>query len=104
MSARTVTLRALVIEDIARTAGAAAMYSAARLLRRVDLTDDDLAVICTDLSSSASRDARAAGRALMKLRTSGIGAAISVLAEYCGLDAETWTAAARDEQIVEVSL
>lgn len=102
MSARTVTLRALVIEDIARTAGAVAMHSAARLLRRADLTDDDLAVICTDLSSSASRDARAAGHALTKLRASGASAAVDALAEYCGLDAETWTAASRDEQDVEV--
>lgn len=102
MSARTATLRELVIEDIARAAGAASMHSAARLLRRSDLTDDDLAVICTDLLASGQRDARAAGRALRKIRSGDVESAIDVLAEYCGLDAEAWTAATRDEQSAQV--
>ena len=99
MSARTVTLRGLVTEDIARIADGAGLRSVARLLRRSDIDDNDLAAVCADLRGSEHRAARNAGVALAKLRTTAsVTAAIDVLAGFCGLEPEDWVATTRDEQ------
>jgi hypothetical protein len=104
VSARVVSLRALLIEDCARTAYRAGLRSVARLLRREDAVEDDLADVCEDLRASASRDARAAGRALAQFRTGGGPyAAVDVLAEFCGLDREEWIAESCREQGVALA-
>ena len=101
---RSVTLRALLLEDFARTADVAGMRSTARLLRRADVCEEDLAAVSSDLRDSVSKNTRNAGVALMKLRTgAGPVAAVQVLADYCGLDVAAWIDATADEQRVQVA-
>lgn len=104
MSARVVSLRALLLEDAARTADVSGLRSVARLLRRADIGEEDLAAVCGDLRDSASKNARTAGVALTKLRTgAGEQAALHVLAEACGIDVIAWVLATCGEQRVTVA-
>ena len=104
MSARVVSMRALLLEDAARTVDVSGLRSVARLLRRADLCDEDLAAVCGDLRHSGLRTARNAGVALAKLRTgAGPDAAVDVLADFCGLERDAWIAATCEEQRVTVA-
>lgn len=100
MIARTVTLRALVLEDIARTAFRCGDESAARLLRRADVGGDDFIAVERDLSRSGLREARVAGDALSLLHLPR--AAATRLAMWCGLDLGEWVDEACCEQGVVI--
>lgn len=102
MSAREVTLRALVIEDCARTAERHQRPAVARLLRRADVAREDLTAAALDL-----RPRTACTAALAMLATETVhaaGKAVDILAEECGLSGEEWIGESCAEQGVEVSL
>lgn len=99
MSARS--LRALVLEDCALTAERQRRVCAARLLR----AEVDAAVardVASELMADASREARAAGRAVRIALEDEQQAAV-ILADYCGLSVEEWIDATCDEQGVELA-
>lgn len=105
MSAQAVTLRALVIEDIAREADRRGHRAAARLLRIVGVGAgvgaEDLAVAASDLRA---RSAQAAALAMLATGTvHAAGKAADILADECGLSGEEWIAETCREQGVEVS-
>lgn len=104
MSARTVSLRALVIEDIARTAERAYRHAAAMLVRRFPDDDAALTAVSRDLAISVHPAARVAGAAAGALADGDIAAAVRELARFCGLDVAEWAAESAREQSVEVSL
>ena len=103
MSARTVTLRALLVEDIARTADRFHRPAAAMLLRR--FPDDTAAAkaVADDLRNASAPAARVAGAAASYLANGGPRVAVAELAEHCGLSVEGWVEATCEEQCVTVS-
>lgn len=104
MSARTVSLRALVVEDIARTADEKGLLHVAQMLRRADLSGDDLAAACNDLRDSSSVRARRAGDALRALLTgAGVDAAVRELAACLSLPVEHWIGGTCEEQGVTLA-
>ena len=105
MSARTVTLRALVIEDIARTAERQGRPAAAMLARHLTTLDPAvLNTVASDLRNASTPALRVAGAAAGHLADGNVQRAAGYLAEFCGLSADEWTAETCTEQGVEVSL
>lgn len=102
MSARVVSLRALVVEDIARTADRFHRPAAAMLLRR--FPDDTAAAkaVADDLRNSSAATARVAGAAAGYLADGGPRVAVAELAEYCGISVKAWVEATCEEQCVTV--
>lgn len=102
MIARTVTLRALLIEDVARSAERAHRPAAEYLLRR--LSDDTSALHAAgdELRLAVSSEARVAGRAAAYLAIGDHGSALSILAAYCGLPVGEWVEATLEEQDAEL--
>ncbi|MEZ4395160.1 MAG: hypothetical protein R3A48_29115 [Polyangiales bacterium] len=103
MSARVVSLRAIVVEDIARTAERASRPAAAMLLRR--FSDDAAAAkaVADDLRNAVTREARVAGAAAGYLADGGPRLAVDELAEFCGLEPDAWIEATCEEQGVAVA-
>lgn len=101
MSAGTVSLRALVVEDIARTAAKCNRPAAAMLLRRFPC-GDALNAVAADLAGALQREGRAAGTATAHLSDGSVRLAVERLARFCGLSVEEWTAESAREQGVEV--
>jgi hypothetical protein len=96
-----VTLRALVIEDCARTADREQRPAVARLLRRADVSREDLTAAALDLRA---RTAHAAALAMLATETSHADwFAVDALADECGLLPAEWTEETAREQGVEVS-
>lgn len=102
MSAPVVTLRALVLEDCARAADRLQRPAVARLLRRADLSREDLTAASLDLRPRSARAAALAALATDAVLADGIAA--EMLAEECGLSCEEWVTETAREQGVEVSL
>lgn len=102
MSARVVSLRALVAEDIARTAERFSRHAAAMLLRRFPDDTEALNTAASDLRNASAPAARVAGAAAGHLADGNAQRAAGYLAEYCGLSADAWTAETCIEQGVEV--
>ena len=102
MSARTVTLRALLIEDAARVAELR-HPAVARLLRRPDVSPEDLAGAAVGLERYPS-----ASRALRAIAVGDLDAAMALHCDATGLDRDAWIAATLEEQgaelVAEVSL
>ncbi len=102
MSARVVSLRVLVAEDLARTAGRQGRPAAAMLLRRLHDDNDALNTVASDLRNASTMQARVAGAAAGHLADGNVQRAAGYLAEFCGLSVEEWTAETCTEQGVEV--
>ena len=102
MSAGTVSLRTLVVEDIARTAAKCNRPAAAMLLRRFPC-GAALNAVAEDLGCAAQREARVAGVAAGHLSDGSVRCAVENLARFCGLSVEEWTAETAREQGVEVA-
>lgn len=101
MSARAISLRELVIEDVARTSERTGRHALPRLLRRVDVSVEDLTAAALDLPA---RSAAAAALAMLGTETFGADLrAAEILADECGLSVEEWTVETCCEQGVEVS-
>ena len=100
MSARRtthgITLRALLIEDAARVAELR-HPAVARLLRRPDVSPEDLAGAAVDLERYPS-----ASRALHALSRGDLDGALAQHCDATGLDREEWIAATLDEQRAEL--
>ncbi len=92
MSARAVTLRALVVEDLARTAERCQRHAAAMLLRRFPEDSTALNTVASDLRTANTPAARVAGAAAGHLADGNVRRAAGYLAEFCGLSLEEWTA------------
>lgn len=101
MSAPVVTLRTLVIEDCARVADSQRRPAVARLLRRADLSREDLTAASLDLRPRSAHAAALATLATDAVLADGIAA--KMLADECGISCEEWIAETRREQGVEVS-
>lgn len=100
---RAVTLRALLLEDAARTAESsnARRPAVARLLRRADLGREDIASAAVDLRTLS---ACSAALALLAGETAACTiAALDVLCASTGLSREEWITATLLEQRVELA-
>ena len=104
MSARVVSLRALLVEDIARTAEWANRPAAALLLRRFPEDIDAVQAVADELSASAPSRSRVAGGAAGHLADGSTYAALRELAKFCGLSGTEGVEETCREQGVEVSL
>lgn len=102
MSARAVSLQALVVEDLARTAARQGRPAAAMLLRRCGDDTDALNTVASDLRNGSTPALRVAGAAAGHLADGNVQRAAGYLAEFCGLSADAWTAETCTEQGVEV--
>lgn len=98
MSARVVSLRELLIEDAARVALKADRPAVARLLRRADVSDEDV------FAASADLKGRSIAAALAHVALGEFDAALGHHCDVTGLDRRTWLAETCAEQGVEVSL
>ena len=88
----SVTLRALLIEDAARVAENR-HPAVARLLRRADVSGEDLLCAAVDLERYPS-----ASRALWAIAVGDLDAAMALHCDATGLDRDAWIAATLDEQ------
>ena len=98
MSARTVTLRALVVEDIARTAERQGRPAVAMLLRRLSDDSTVLDTVASDLRNANGNASRVAGAAAGHLADGAVSRAAGYLAEFCGLSLDEWAAETSTEQ------
>ena len=88
----SVTLRALLIEDAARVAENR-HPAVARLLRRADVSGEDLLCAAQDLASYSS-----VARALRAIARGDYATALDAHCDATGLDRDAWIAATLDEQ------
>lgn len=98
MSAPVVSLRALVVEDIARAAERANRPAAAMLLRRCSTDTAALRAVDADLRTASTPAARIAGGAAGRLADDGPRGAAFELARHCGLNLAEWAAESAREQ------
>ncbi|MEZ4395067.1 MAG: hypothetical protein R3A48_28650 [Polyangiales bacterium] len=103
MSARVVSLRALVVEDIARTADWANRPAAALLLRRFPEDPEAVKAIADELRVAATPRARVAGCAAGYLADGSDPAALRELVDYTGLTDAEWIEETCREQGVAVA-
>lgn len=96
------SLRALVVEDIARIAERAHRHAAAMLLRRFPDDAQAANAVASDLRSANISQARVAGAAAGYLADGGPRVAVAELAEHCGMSAEAWIEATCEEQNAEL--
>ncbi len=98
MSAPVVSLRALVTEDLARTAERANRPAAAMLLRRFPTEAAALRAVADDLRNASSPAARVAGGAAGHLADGDLRGAAFELARHCGLNVNEWAEESAREQ------
>lgn len=98
MSAGLVTLRALVVEDIARTAERLYHPAAALLLRRCPDDAEAARAVADSLRCSGAPRARVAGAAAGHLADDRPNAAAFELARFCGLSVAEWAKESAREQ------
>lgn len=98
MSARVVSRRELVVEELARAAERANRPAAAMLLRRFHTDAAAINAVADDLRTAATRSGRVAGAAAGYLAAGGVRGAMGELADHCGLSIEEWTAESAREQ------